>query len=87
MQDILQKIKNPPNPPRIGDAFLKPASDEMLVYDGDKWVTCHQPFNEISENYFRKKFEEESEEIHKHNPHLKELWDEYKLLRRLSTGR
>jgi hypothetical protein len=67
--------------------LLRPGADEIIVWSGDEWITCNKPFSETSEDYFRKKFEEDEAEIHKDNPHLKELWDEYKLLRRLSTGR
>lgn len=89
MQDILQKAKKKKslNDPQTGDLWLKPSADEIIVWGGDEWITCTKPFSDTSEDYFRKKFEEDESELHKDNPQLKELWDEYKLLRRLSTGR
>lgn len=62
--------------PTVGDTRI--SNSGITVYDGSNWVPVVTPeINEISER----------NELHERFPQLKELWDEYLILRKLLSGR
>ena len=80
----------PPNPV-IGDMFYDMSTSSSYMWDGKHWRAVGlDDIPDIDTNHpdqHRIDFEHTEQEVFDKHPELKELWDEYKIIRRLKTGR
>jgi hypothetical protein len=69
-----------------GEIIYDPVASVMYKRKGNRWQAWIDEYEELDDLH-RIQFESEEKELWKEHPDLEKVWKEYKILRRLKTGK